>query len=104
MATASTAILPQKYVHPDLLMRSFYIRMSLSPDGRYLACGSSHGGVMTWDTHASNLAHPRVQAARFPLPRTGLVATPEVIAVDWGKDIVRFVRGPVLTSDGRFVR
>lgn len=83
------AIMPQKYVHPDLLMRSFYIRMSLSPDGRYLACGSSHAGVMTWDTMSGTHNRPRVQAVRFSLPMTASSTTPEVIAVDWAKDIVR---------------
>lgn len=84
------AILPRKYVHPDLLTRSFYIRMSLSPDGRYLACGSSHAGVMTWDTLSDSEAHNRVHATRFllPSPQNSLPSTPEVIAVDWGKDVV----------------
>ncbi|CAK9784097.1 WD40 repeat-like protein [Cutaneotrichosporon oleaginosum] len=78
------AIMPYKYAHPDLLTRSFYIRMSISSDGRYLACGSSHAGVMTWDTdyarHTSTIC-----ATRLAVPS---VPTPEVIAVDWGKDML----------------
>ncbi len=79
------AIMPYKYAHPNLLTRSFYIRMALSSDGRYLACGSSHAGVMTWDTsHARHSTD--VCASSLAVPST---STPEVIAVDWGKDMVR---------------
>lgn len=81
--------MPQKFVHPDQVMRSFYIRMSMSPDGRYLACGSSHAGVTTWDTLSGPQSQRRVLPTHFPVPSIYSHATPEVIAVDWGKDIVR---------------
>lgn len=82
------AILPYKYAHPDLLTRSFYIRMSLSSDGRYLACGSSHAGVMTWDTEHSKRT-PLIYASRLAIPPASSASNPEVIAVDWGRDMVR---------------
>lgn len=82
----SEAILPYKYAHPDLLTRSFYIRMSLSSDGRYLACGSSHAGVMTWDTSHAKGTPSSILASRLPIPSE---SNPEVIAVDWGRDMVR---------------
>lgn len=82
------AILPHKYAHPDLLTRSFYIRMSISSDGRYLACGSSHAGVMTWDTN-----HAR-HSTSVCASRLAIASNPEVIAVDWGKDMVSVVVKP----------
>lgn len=81
------AIMPYKYAHPDLLTRSFYIRMSLSSDGRYLACGSSHAGVMTWDTNHAKRTPSSILASRLPIPSE---SNPEVIAVDWGRDMVSF--------------
>ncbi|GMK54186.1 hypothetical protein CspeluHIS016_0107720 [Cutaneotrichosporon spelunceum] len=80
----SEAILPYKYAHADLLTRSFYIRMSLSSDGRYLACGSSHAGVMAWDTNDARYT-ASICATRLAIPT---MSTPEVIAVDWGKDML----------------
>ncbi|KAL1408905.1 multisubstrate pseudouridine synthase 7 [Vanrija albida] len=80
------AILPKKFVHPDLLTRSFYIRMSLSADGKYLACGSSHAGVMVWDTGSGNTT---VTGSRLPFPKQHSSSQePEAIAVDWGRDIL----------------
>lgn len=91
------AIVPQRFVHPDLLTRSFYIRMALSPDGNHLACGSSHAGIMMWDTRRSINSPSCVEASSLPIPTYG-THSPEVIAVDWAKDMVRKGVGIGLTS------
>ncbi|EJT49021.1 pseudouridine synthase [Trichosporon asahii var. asahii CBS 2479] len=83
----SEAILPQKFVHPMLVTRSFYIRMALSPDGRRLACGSSTGGVMMWDVDRYPQNGEQTEATRLEIPHTTPEA-PEVIALDWGKDMI----------------
>lgn len=83
----SEAILPQKFVHPDLQTRSFYIRMTLSPDCKYLACGSSHGGVMMWDATVAARSKTDIIGTRLSVPSFGS-KTPEVIAVDWARDLV----------------
>jgi denticleless len=87
MADPADAILPQKFVHSDLLINAFYIRMSLSPDSKYLACGSQSGGVMAWDT---SVASPEVVATRLRIPSLGpnVDDMPDVVAVDWAKDMV----------------
>ena len=68
----------QTFRHPLVCYGSFYVRMSISLCSRYVATGSSDGGVYTWDSEGSGedgvrlLGHER-----------------EVGCVDWGKDIVR---------------
>lgn len=79
------AVLPRRFVHPNLVARSFYIRMAISPDGQYLSCGSSSGAVMLWDV--GQHARGDVEARRMDIPRT-VSDTPEVIALDWGKDMI----------------
>lgn len=86
------AIQPRTYTDPNLLVSSFYIRMAISPDGRYLSSGSCKGGVMTWDTKGPVDEWDEVNATRLSLGMGG-VAWPEgrereVSAVDWGKDLV----------------
>ncbi|WWC67141.1 uncharacterized protein I206_101048 [Kwoniella pini CBS 10737] len=76
------------FTDPNLLVSSFYIRLSISPDGRYLSSGSCKGGVMTWDTLNRNTD----KATRMTLGEGG-VQWPvgkerEVGAVDWGKDML----------------
>lgn len=80
--------MPRKFVHPKLAARSFYIRMALSPDGQHLACGSSTGGVMIWDVnHQPQRLGGEIEARRLEIPRT-TTETPEVIALDWGRDMM----------------
>lgn len=86
-AERSEAILPRRFVHPQLAARSFYIRMAMSPDGRHLACGSSSGGVMMWDVHGQPQSDGDVEATRLQIPHSS-AESPEVIAVDWGKDMI----------------
>lgn len=87
MSDQSEAILPRKFVHPKLATRSFYIRMALSPDGRHLACGSSTGGVMMWDVNRKPESGEEVEARRLEILHTSTEA-PEVIALDWGRDMI----------------
>lgn len=44
--------LPQTYSHPSLQV-SFYSKLALSPDGRYLASGSVQGDVHLWEVGGS---------------------------------------------------
>ncbi|WVQ84543.1 hypothetical protein IAT38_006697 [Cryptococcus sp. DSM 104549] len=84
------AIQPKTFSDPNLLVQSFYLRLSISPDGRYLASGSCRGGLMTWDTQARG--EETQKATRLGLGMGG-VGWPEhkdreICAVDWGKDMV----------------
>nr|XP_031859866.1 uncharacterized protein CI109_004714 [Kwoniella shandongensis]KAA5526938.1 hypothetical protein CI109_004714 [Kwoniella shandongensis] len=76
------------FTDPNLLVSSFYIKLAISADGKYLASGSCRGGVMTWDTTQKEGG----KATRLGMGMGG-VAWPEgrereVCAVDWGKDMV----------------
>jgi len=64
--------------HPNLSSASFYVRLALSPCGKYLASGSSNGEVYTWavdDTPTS-----------VPVELVGHERGKEVGALDWGFD------------------
>lgn len=87
-----SAILPKTYVNPNLLVSNFYLRASISPDGKHLACGSSKGGLMTWDVDGKADAKGEVRATRLSL---GGRREREVNAVDWGKDMVSVVVWPI---------
>ncbi|WVR03240.1 hypothetical protein IAU60_000231 [Kwoniella sp. DSM 27419] len=81
------AIGTKSFTDTNLLVSSFYVRLAISPDGRYLSSGSCRGGVMTWDTAA-----PGHQATRLGMGMGG-VEWPEgkereVCAVDWGRDML----------------
>ena len=86
------AIQPRTYTDPSLIVSEFYVRLAITPDGRYLSSGSCKGGVMTWDTHSRVNDRGEVKATKLGLGSGG-VAWPEgkdrgVAAVDWGKDLV----------------
>lgn len=92
------AIQPVRYSHPQL-GSTYWMGLSFSPCGRYLASGSTKGGVMTWDTDSAR-AHgagynvkevSEVVATRVGLgPQShGWEREREVNAVDWGYDMVR---------------
>ena len=79
---------------PSFLSSSFYIRLSISPCGRYLAAGSSGSGFKThiWDLKTQ-------QSSRlFSTTKTASVAldghTAEVGGLDWANDTVRFLFFP----------
>ncbi|KDE04858.1 hypothetical protein MVLG_04718 [Microbotryum lychnidis-dioicae p1A1 Lamole] len=41
------------YQHPNLVVNSFYIRLAVSPDSRFISCGSTDNAVYAWDTCAA---------------------------------------------------
>jgi denticleless len=79
------AILPRTYTDPNLRVSTFYLRASISPDGEHLACGTSQGGVMTWDIDGKVDSRGEVQATRLEF---GNRVDTEVSAIDWGHDMV----------------
>lgn len=79
-----SAILPGTYTDPNLLVSSFYLRASISPDGERLACGSGRGGVMTWDVDGKPDDRGEIGATRLSL---GVKGDREVSAIDWGHDM-----------------
>lgn len=96
------AVQPATYSDPSMLISNFYIRLSLSPDGRYLAAGSCKGGLMTWDTQERGQdMDGRGGASRTVAKKLGMGIEigmsevggkdREVCAVEWGKDIVSSV-------------
>ncbi|WVQ94312.1 hypothetical protein IAU59_001391 [Kwoniella sp. CBS 9459] len=89
-ATSREAIGLRTYTDPNLLVSSFYIRLAVSPDGRYLSSGSCRGGVMTWDTRSPSGQDDK--ATRLGMGMGGVVwpegKEREVCAVDWGKDML----------------
>lgn len=96
------AVQPATYSDPSMLISNFYIRLSLSPDGRYLAAGSCKGGLMTWDTQERGQdMDGRGGASRIVAKKLGMGIEigmsevggkdREVCAVEWGKDIVSSV-------------
>ena len=69
---------PWTFGHPDLHVRSFYPRMSVSPCGRWLACGGSQGGsVFLFDTAGGKMGGKACRGVQL----TGQKG--EVGAVDW---------------------
>ena len=98
--TWTEAIQPVQCTHPDL-RSNFWMGLSFSPCGRYLASGSSKGGVMTWDTGDSSSVQRhgvrQVMATNLQLSNDG--RDREVSAVDWGYDMVRSLRCTLATSD-----
>ena len=107
------AVQPVRYSHPEL-RSSFWMGLSFSPCGRYLASGSSRGGVMTWDTQLQsakgyNVAGMRdVVATKIGLgdAAQGWEREREVNAVDWGYDMVSltWVELCMADSSSRLVR
>lgn len=81
------AILPRTYTDPNLRVSTFYLRASISPDGKYLACGSTYGGIMAWDVNGKTDSKGEVKATRLGF---GKREDSEVSAIDWGHDMVCF--------------
>lgn len=74
---------------PSLLSSSFYVRLSISPCGRYLASGSSGNGFSTniWDlkTHSSaRQVYGETRECSVALKGN----TEEVSGIDWADDTV----------------
>lgn len=94
--------------HPSLTTKSFYPRLSVSPDGSFLASGSSSGKALVWDTNSIFKGQKTDARARWleednvdqGLLRHGNVSEMESLAVvlsghaaevscvDWGYDTV----------------
>jgi denticleless len=79
------AILPRTCTDPALRVSTFYLRASISPDGKHLACGSTYGGIMAWDINGKTDSKGEVKATRLEF---GKREDTEVSAIDWGYDMV----------------
>jgi denticleless len=79
------AILPDFYASKDLHVQTFFVRMALSPDGRYLATGNSKAGVVTFDTREKRSKGVVFDLGKDPeyWPKG---RAREVTSVDWGRD------------------
>lgn len=66
--------------HSNLFVKSFYVKIATSPCGKWLASGSSGGGVYIWDVAARSYG-PRI-AVELQASRQ------EIGAVDWSSDMV----------------
>lgn len=71
--------------HPNLKTASFYVRLAVSPCGRYLASGSTSGEVYTWavDDHQGGSMEPPL-----PVELIGHEKGKEVGSLDWGYNMV----------------
>jgi WD40 repeat protein len=69
----------QTFTSPLARYSSFYVRCAVSPDSRYLAAGSSDGGVLLWDTEGNGKDAVRVKGHER-----------EVSGLDWSSEGVRF--------------
>ena len=71
------------YSHPSMVTNSFYVRIGVSPCGRWLASGSTGGSAFLFDISQSQSRSqltPRWQGIQLPGQRG------EVGALDWGCD------------------
>ena len=74
---------------PSFVSSSFYVRLAISPCGRYLAAGSSGSG---YNTHIWDLKTQRSSRLYGETKEAGVVLkghTGEVGGVDWAGDTVR---------------
>ncbi|TIA89321.1 hypothetical protein E3P99_02103 [Wallemia hederae] len=75
---------------PDLVCASFWVRMALSNDARYLSCGSKNGRVFTWDVANSRRAQTSQskahQLVHCETSSDALPQSTEVGSVDWAND------------------
>lgn len=73
----------------ELTCASFWVRMALSPDSRYLTCGSKSGTIFTWDISNSKRAQQSQDRAVKLFHSKGTNGTSnEVGSVDWADDVV----------------
>lgn len=75
---APSSYQPKALEHPNLTVRSFYVKLAISPCGRWLASGSSNGGTYIWD----------VNDPLTSTPVELISSTKEVGALDWSNDMV----------------
>lgn len=73
---------------PTMCSSTFYIRLAISPDGRYLAAGSSSLGWQTsiWDlqAHSARTVYGETKKATVALKGHGH----EVGGIDWADGVV----------------
>ncbi len=89
--------MPISYSHPNLRASTFYVKLAISPCERYLASGSSNGGVFTWNIGETTRNHIVVGQDGEPVQEDEVTGVEmawnghsrEVGAVDWGYDQVR---------------
>ncbi|TIB84054.1 WD40 repeat-like protein [Wallemia mellicola] len=73
----------------ELTCASFWVRMALSPDSRYLSCGSKNGTVFSWDISNSKRAQQSQDKAVKLFHSKGTNGTSnEVGSVDWADDVL----------------
>lgn len=89
------AIRPGVYTDPALLVNSFYIRLALSPCGRYLSSGSARGGVASWAVDTRETGGGGGGGSEAVRLRMGMGGSAwaagrerEMGAVDWGRDVL----------------
>lgn len=75
---------------------SFWVRLAISPDARYLSCGSTNGKVFSWDiANSKRMKRSQGKAIHFTHARQDLLsqlnqpASAEVGSLDWADDVVR---------------
>ena len=77
------------FAHPSMQTNSFYVRLALSPNGRWLLSGSASrtGSAFLFDVSCAGRTHPIVSGSRS-IPSQGVEIkgqTGEVGAVDWAE-------------------
>ena len=81
----------QMYWHRHMLIRSFYVRVAVSPCGRWLACGGASGSAFVFDTSSTSSSGIGLDARPGEDGRKGKIdmgvelkgQDGEVGAVDW---------------------
>lgn len=66
------------FTNSQVRCETFYVRVSVSPNSRYVACGSADGGIYAWDTEG-----PGDDGVRL------VGHEKETSGLDWGRDSVR---------------
>lgn len=81
---------------------SFYIRLAISPDGRYLAAGSSSPDWATnvWDlqAHSARIIYGETKQASVALKGH----RHEVGGIDWGDNVVGLVSATIIDEAAAF--
>lgn len=80
----------------SLLSSSFYVRMAISPCGRYLSCGNSGNG---YGTHIFDVSAPSARRVYGETKRASAILrghTHEVGGIDWANDAVSRTINPGL--------
>ncbi|TIA80031.1 hypothetical protein E3P98_02937 [Wallemia ichthyophaga] len=86
---------PIQLSDPDMQCASFWVRLAISPDARYLSCGSTNGKVFSWDiANSKRMKRSQGKAIHFTHARQDLLsqlnqpASAEVGSLDWADDVL----------------